>query len=1217
MENLEELRNYSSKLRLQNVQGPIKFDYSDSLILAVYNQTLIVYDESEISENEQVHKIETSNPLKYVKYLTMYSTVFLATDTQLILYDIDQRTILTQKNVNAIVELSWNHLETLFVVIDSNNLITSYNCTRNIINPKDTVQLSAPVPIPALVGWGSQRTQFQGPKQTRSTDIKVEELDQTSIAPPKISWRGNSELFVVNYCEDGQRFLKVFNSDLQPMNMSEAYPNLQEPVAFMGQGQCIACCSIGNDNTKLVIFEKNCKVKAEYNITQVTDSVKKIQYHPIMNMLAVSFTDKNRNTFINVYLFSNGEWIFKQQLFYPSDCTVYDFTWLKLHENLYTTCTIVVYTSKYIEHHYYRFVVSRCPLTGTVAVVNGKKLEIYLYDKKITPPPLYFTSCMNERPINRVLFHPTRKICVCIDSYCYVKLLNITDEGIVEEIGYLNNYTFTGAVKFLSVDWNESSVNVSLANETRKGEFNSQFNDILVNVYVNDDITDSNVRLPYNDTSMLASYKHIDEPSNFIYLTKHELEENKLFMDFEFALSANRDFYVNDSPVCGGVTSFYIFQGYLIFTHSSAKLYCMRLKDYVLFTSIIQLSNIFSREIEQGATILACTNLLFPQIILQLPRGNIETIGCKLMTIDLVEKLLNEGSWEEAIRIIRTEKVNWNVLIDLNPERFNDHIEDFVKATRNNTMLSNIVTEFNTKENCFDTFYKNYSPKDFNGREYDKKRIIHNILQYLSTTDCIQNLSSIVAIQQKHISLRAALKSIKDIYEVNRHSYEQICSKAIKQLLSQEYFKDLESAAYNLYDLDFLRLIYHNSLEDPKVYEPEIKNFKAMGALERRFKMSLRGRNLNSSVKYLLRSDTVEDSYIINFIIKNRLESVAYFSLNEYHKHFVLVSELYANKLSISKRFTEAGIVMKRAGLFDEALQEFTKGLQWREITSLCTTMKLTSEEADKVYKNLAAELVKAKHLDEAVIVLETYAKDYLAAINVLVENRSFRKAVCLAETYREDDLIRAAIQPKLLEYTAILNEKINRYKEQFKVYTKRLQVVRQERAYKLQAVSLGQYEDEDLYPMSETSTFKSKASSHQTSKSRSSTMSSKNRRKEEKKKIDLKEGGFYEDIALMRVLHILYNEVFEFGEEIKEICLVCFNKYTDVGKKLHSHFGELHTEMVKSIPDVWCNAFVNEDDPDEFYLAAIIQNKQDLDPQYSVPPATNTANSWKLEIFS
>lgn len=92
-------------------------------------------------------------------------------------------------------------------------------------------------------------------------------LIELKYSPPKISWRGNGQLFAVNFHRNGQRFIKVFDNQLQPLNMSSEYPNLADPIAFMVAGQCIACTSIGDVNT-IVIFEKNCKVKSTFEVPE-------------------------------------------------------------------------------------------------------------------------------------------------------------------------------------------------------------------------------------------------------------------------------------------------------------------------------------------------------------------------------------------------------------------------------------------------------------------------------------------------------------------------------------------------------------------------------------------------------------------------------------------------------------------------------------------------------------------------------------------------------------------------------------------------------------------------------------------------------------------------------------------------------------------------------------------------------------------------------------
>ncbi|XP_057660763.1 elongator complex protein 1 [Diorhabda carinulata] len=1209
MENIEELYCHLTEIELHKPTTEIYFDYSDDVVCQVHNNNLTIYQEGNIDDNIiQNYNIDVTDKVIYVKYLSIFNIVFLATENELILYDIENKTKLFTLSVeNPIIEICWNPLETLLIVIHKNYEITSYVCSKYSIEFQNKSYLGANVPVPILSGWGSIYTQFQGPKKMKKNVVTQKDVQKAPTGPPKISWRGNGELFVVNYFSNNQRNIKVFDADLNALNQSEPYTNLQDVVAFMGKGQCIACVAKNEENIKLVIFEKNCKVKAEYDMPDIKGAVKKLLYHPQMNILTVSFVDKVQNSFINIYLYSNGRWFLKQQLYYPPKTRLHNFQWLNQQEILFTTCTLIVYTSRYIENRYFRFVINRSPNTAIVAVVDGKNINFSLFDKKILPPPYYYLNFENDIPVNRITFHPIRNICVAVDSYFYVKILYIEDEKI-DEILRVKDYEFD-LINFQSLNWHENRLEIILHSNDVNKTINNVDKEITVTIKTEN--PSAHLYLPYSDTNLILPYKKLDYNSRYIYITKHLIQD----LTFEFALSSNRDLYVNDNLVCSGITSVYVFKNYLILTHSNSKLYCIRLQDYAIYTNDINLNTLFNREIERGGAILTCTDLTSPQIILQMPRGNLETISCKMITIDVIENMLKENKWSDVLHVLRIEKVNSNVLIDLNPDRFHDRIEDFVRAAKNNIILMNIVTEFNVNENCFKTFYQNYSPFLTPKLNYNKRSIIEDILNYLVSTDCVKNLSSIVAIQQKHVSLKSALKSIKDIYNIDRIENESICSKILKQLLLQEYFKDVENAAYNLFDIDFLSLVYRNSMEDPKVYEPEINYLRDMDVMERKFKMCVRGRNLSGAVKYLLRYPIADEESITNFIVRNHLEDVAYLSIENYHKHFKLVTVLYAKTLSVARRYNEAGMILKRAKLYGEALMEYKRGLEWREVVSLIKKLNYNTEDEVKLLKELAEDLVKVRRTDDAVILLETYIKDYKTAVNVLFEQNHFRKSICLAETYREYHFIGTQIIPKLLEYMSTVLEKIDNYSDLIDKFTARLEIVREERISKFQKASLGIYDDQDdLY--SDTSSLISSSNSRSTSRSRGTSLSSRNRRKEERKKIDLKEGGFYEDIALIRTLHILYGEIMNLGEEVRELCLAGYGYDVELTTRLHKNLCELQDKIVEKIPKIWPEVFVKEDESTDVVVSAIIQNKQDLDPEFRSPPQTSQLKSWRLELF-
>lgn len=110
-----------------------------------------------------------------------------------------------------------------------------------------------------------------------------------------------------------------------------------------------------------------------------------------------------------------------------------------------------------------------------------------------------------------------------------------------------------------------------------------------------------------------------------------------------------------------------------------------------------------------------------------------------------------------------------------------------------------------------------------------------------------------------------------------------------------------------------------------------------------------------------------------------------------------------------------------------------------------------------------------------------------------------------------------------------------------------------------------------------------------------SSSLSSRNQRKEAKKKIDLREGGFYEDIALMRVLHLMYNEVHEFTKEVREVCLVEELNDNKFCRDIHMKLINLQKYMGEKIDEIWPEVFYKTTLINDSSVQIIIQNKNDL----------------------
>ncbi len=78
------------------------------------------------------------------------------------------------------------------------------------------------------------------------------------------------------------------------------------------------------------------------------------------------------------------------------------------------------------------------------------------------------------------------------------------------------------------------------------------------------------------------------------------------------------------------------------------------------------------RDVERGARIVAILPSK-PMAVLQMPRGNLEGIYPRALSLQFVMTKIVLGEFDEAFRMMRTHKVDLNLLVDLDPVNFLEH----------------------------------------------------------------------------------------------------------------------------------------------------------------------------------------------------------------------------------------------------------------------------------------------------------------------------------------------------------------------------------------------------------------------------------------------------------------------------------------------------------------------------------------------------------------
>ncbi len=92
------------------------------------------------------------------------------------------------------------------------------------------------------------------------------------------------------------------------------------------------------------------------------------------------------------------------------------------------------------------------------------------------------------------------------------------------------------------------------------------------------------------------------------------------------------------------------------------------------------------RSIERGARLVTAipTSL---SLVLQMPRGNLETIYPRAMVVAGIRKLIEEKNYKRAFTHCRIQRVDMNILYDHAPEQLLSNVELFIDQVKKITYI--------------------------------------------------------------------------------------------------------------------------------------------------------------------------------------------------------------------------------------------------------------------------------------------------------------------------------------------------------------------------------------------------------------------------------------------------------------------------------------------------------------------------------------------------
>lgn len=789
-------------------------------------------------------------------------------------------------------------------------------------------------------------------------------------------------MYAVGFILDGIRRFKVFDNEGNLQYTSEKQQGLEANLSWRPSGNLLATTQKVKDKYTVSFFEKNGLKHGEFDIpVNSTTMVENIAWSYDSEILTLQCRDTETNTqTLLLYTTGNYHWYLKQILQFTSNQKISKVMWdndfdivnnKKLH--------VFLQNGKHLSYTWI-WNVDHSRGSGDdddaiVGVIDGKKVLLTGFRQTVVPPPMSSSEINPSANVISVVFAPQ---CAEVSPNSFFVY---TTDNKLEFYKHTNRfplqYELFKAVEVERVEYPFQCYNWFWVKA-----------DTVICVMVNDDnysIVEYIIGVDKIESKIFSSL-----PAAVTMIETHPTENNSLFLqlqngdillyklggdidiqDFSFGVSCPKfkvfvlendlyfiglshkgQLYINDQMVMNNVSSYYLHTHFLLLTTLQHVLLCAELTregvNAISEYQKTQSNNVYKRKIERGAKlVVAVPN--DTRTVFQLPRGNLETIQPRPLSLKIIGELLDKLQYHEAFDLMRKQRINLNLIYDHNPQKFITNIDTFLESVKNNSWLNLFLSDLENVDVTKTMYESSYATKSkmltpVVSSDCKIKAVCNIVKEHLEKrldrdTKILPILTTFVK-KNTVEDLEKALIIIKDlkVQELSGSKLPVGSDEALKYLLYMVDVNNLFDVALGMYDFDLVLLIANKSQKDPKEYVPMLDELNEMEENYKRFTINKHLKRFDRAVESLVLCGCSRHNELKTFVKYHSLyrEALALFTQSD--EIYKDISEDFGSYLKLKKQYTEAGIIYERANNIEKAIECYKEALEWELALSLAIT---------------------------------------------------------------------------------------------------------------------------------------------------------------------------------------------------------------------------------------------------------------------------------------
>ncbi|KAF9075492.1 IkappaB kinase complex IKAP component [Rhodocollybia butyracea] len=1159
---------------------------------------------------------------------------------------------------DGILAASWSPDDSLLALVTGTNKLILMTLTFDIISEAALETTDFGQDMPINVGWGSKQTQFHGSLGKAAAQASTSDIfagcspDEDNF--PRISWRGDGAYFVVSSITNSgslpHRVLRVYDHQAVLQSTSEPIPGLEHTLSWRPSGSLIASTQrfgkfegggAGREGKHdVVFFERNglrhgdFELRPDQGLASVGGKlkwgykVKEVRWSSDSNVVALWIERDSASDLVQLWTTGNYHWYLKQEISAPSQS---HFTSVEWHPEL--ALELILATSSQVFFRTYIWEttssMSKPPIdSGSVAVIDGSTALLTSFRTQNVPPPMSSTQLAAHVPIH---WH----------------FLNSFDAlGFLWEHGYVEIYDLhtrlvTGRGKAddaLGLDAPRSFIVVVLGSSLESDVVTViKFDGEQLTETVPVIMSSCNGRLLSSSDAVLWEAKDGE-----LFRVDAESGTSTSFGGFLNFCSTAQHITLASTDICIGliesgrlqvcgkntqcrtlamnVTSFTVASGYLIYTTGAHEAVFAPLETLIpLLANADDPDNLKAipsdwekRRIERGSRIVVCIPSSM-SLVLQMPRGNLETINPRPLVLEVVKQDLNAGEYRKAFFSCRKHRIDMNFLVEHDETAFLDGLSTFVTQVHEVDHLNLFLTNLGQgmKPLSSETIRKISDALREKLEEKDIKAYVNTIL----TAHVIKSPPD----HESALSLLLRLKGAEPT----------LVEDAVKYIIFLVDANKLFDTALGMYDFSLVLMVAQHS---QKVQSPlEDKNYQ-------KFRIDDHLARYTSALRNLALANTEHFGEALQYIERHSLYEVA-LSIWTGTDRYEEVLIIYGDWLFERREFRQAAAVFVEAKSLQKAMVSYEKALEWQDLFELALRHSelANMEDIQAMAYRLSEDLTSKKRYAEAARIILDYTSDVRTAVITLVQGHEFSEALRIVSYYaeRNPELVEDVIHPGALESKAQFDDDVSEMKEQLR---KQLNRIRELRVKKIE-------EPDEFYGVEDTAlhnvdvmtdvsmaptAFTRYTVAPSTAASRTTKRSSRSKRKMERKVGSGRKGTVDEEEYLLRSITKLVGRFSGTRGESKRLLphlLKFTSEHREEGMAMQKELEKFESELNAAVEEIWTIPMSIDGDGDgqtqplaDSWAARMeeVHKQRRINPVERVakPQTDGEAGDWKMRLL-